>query len=154
MWIMGSSVRALLAALERERVQLNEIQRDIAGLLAAVGEAASVRAAAPAPVDNAIVLRMLTSIEELSGKFYQVWERERQVAREQRKNAAVKSVAKRSEVAVAAAALPARVLGCPACMDAIDGSRLATPLDALLHGREEHDSLYAEYLRQRPNADR
>ena len=154
MWTTAKRIRALLLSLDAERQQINEMQREIGALRTALGDAVSARRAEPAPVDNAIVLRMLTSIEELSGKFYQVWERERQQAREQRKNAAGKSVAKRAEVAVAAATMPARVLGCPACMDAIDGSRLATPLDALLHGREEHDSLYAEYLRPRPNTDR
>ena len=151
MWGLSKQIRALQLESAAIAHALDEIQRQVKRFDERMVEAASKPALAGVVADNSIVLRMLTSIEELSGKFYQVWERERQVAREQRKNAAGKSVAKRETIASAAveaaARLPARVASCASCMDQIDGSRLATPLDQLLHGREEHDALYKEWLR-------
>ena len=153
--IFKSSARAHeiadLRAQQSELVRvMDEIRRQMAALTEAVGKAASERSAPPVPVDTSIVLRMLSSIEELSGKFYQVWEREKQSAREQRKGARAKGLEKQAAAEAAVVEkqreLPAEVLACAQCLDLIHGTELASPLDQLRHLRSEHSFLYSEWI--------
>lgn len=144
-------------ALNVLREQVDEMRRQMVVLTETIRVAASQPPPATESVNSEIVLRMLQSIEELSGKFYQVWEREKQQAREQRKGARAKGVEKQ-EAAKAkyqeeAEKLPNQVLACGACMDLIDGGKLAGALDTLRHAREEHDMLYATWLKPGPRAN-
>ena len=136
-----------LRAQQSELVRvIDEIRRKVEALTEAVGKAASERSAPAVPVDTSIVLRMLSSIEELSGKFYQVWEREKQSAREQRKNARGKGLEKQAAVAEKQRELPAEVRACEQCIDLINHTTNASPLEQLRHLRAEHSFLYSEWI--------
>ena len=140
-----------LRAQQSELVRvIDEIRRKLEALTEAVGKAASERSAPPVPVDTSIVLRMLSSIEELSGKFYQVWEREKQSAREQRKGARAKGLEKQAEKQVVESEkqreLPAEVRACEQCIDLINHTTNASPLEQLRHLRAEHSFLYSEWI--------
>lgn len=136
-----------LRAQQSELVRIiDEIRRKVEALTEAVGKAVSERSAPPVPVDTSIVLRMLSSIEELSGKFYQVWEREKQSAREQRKNARGKGLEKQAAAAEKQRELPAEVLACAQCLDLINHTTIASSLEQLRHLRSEHSFLYSEWI--------
>lgn len=154
--------------------RLDDLQRQLTALQASVVEAALKAAQPPAlvdsplyaqldrlvsrliergdqppaaPIDKDVLIRMLQSIEELSGKFYQVWEKERQAAREQRKGARAVGVAKMRAAQAVEDQLPLPVMGCAACLDIIDGSEVADAVAKLVHMREEHDLRFARWLR-------
>lgn len=153
MWIRRKDVVAWRAMWGIIGDKIDGLRRDLDALREASREAASQPPVAPAPVDVALVARMLDSIEQLSGKFYQVWERDRALAREQRKGARKigmeKQAAAASERDALAAQLPPAVESCSSCMDLIEGGSKASSLDQLRHSREEHDALYSQWLTRR-----